>query len=115
MTPAAWARTVEDFLAGARDAIVLDGGAAVFDLAQAKYSISGERNKYLLHDTCCTISRRKSRGWLWALTSGGGMECLSEAAARHGAENRPQVPGLRLIYFSGHAPSKRRTSTNWAR
>lgn len=49
MTPEALARTVEDFLAGARDAIVLDDGAAVFDLAQAKYSISGERNKCLLH------------------------------------------------------------------
>jgi hypothetical protein len=49
MTPETLARTVEDFLAGARDAIVLDDGAAVFDLAQAKYSISGERNKCLLH------------------------------------------------------------------
>ena|ERR1700720_503610 len=49
ITPEALARTVEDFLAGARDAIVLDDGAAVFDLAQAKYSISGEHNKCLLH------------------------------------------------------------------
>jgi hypothetical protein len=49
MTPEALARTVEDFLAGARDAIVLEDGAAVFDLAQAKYSISGEHNKCLLH------------------------------------------------------------------
>jgi hypothetical protein len=49
MTPEALARTVEDFLAGARDAIVLDDGATVFDLAQAKYSISGEHNKCLLH------------------------------------------------------------------
>jgi hypothetical protein len=49
MTPEALARTVEDFLAGARDAIVLDDGATVFDLAPAKYSISGERNKCLLH------------------------------------------------------------------
>jgi len=49
MTPEALARTVQDFLAGARDAIVLDDGAAVFDLAQAKYSISGEHNKCLLH------------------------------------------------------------------
>jgi hypothetical protein len=49
MTPEALTRTVEDFLAGARDAIVLDVGAAVFDLSQAKYSISGERNKCLLH------------------------------------------------------------------
>ena len=28
---------------------MLDDGAVVFDLAQAKYSISGERNKFLLH------------------------------------------------------------------
>jgi hypothetical protein len=49
MTPETLARTVEDFLAGARDAVVLDDGAAVFYLAQAKYSISGEHNKCLLH------------------------------------------------------------------
>jgi len=49
MTPEALARTVEDFLAGARDAVVLDDGVPVFDLAQAKYSISGEHNKCLLH------------------------------------------------------------------
>jgi hypothetical protein len=49
MTPEALMGTVEDFLAGARDAVVLDDGAVVFDLAQSKYSISGERNKCLLH------------------------------------------------------------------
>ncbi len=49
MTPEALMRTVEDFLAGARDAVVLDEGAVLFDLAQAKYSVSGERNKCLLH------------------------------------------------------------------
>jgi hypothetical protein len=49
MTPETLARTIEDFLVGARDAVVLDDGAAVFDLAQAKYSISGEHNKCLLH------------------------------------------------------------------
>jgi len=59
MTPEALARTVEDFLAGARDAIVLDNGAAVFDLAQAKYSISGERNKCLLH--LCSSERNLVR------------------------------------------------------
>ena len=49
MTPEALIRVVEDFLAEARDAVVLDDGAVLFDLAQAKYSISGERNKCLLH------------------------------------------------------------------
>jgi hypothetical protein len=42
-------RTVEDFLVCARDAVIIEDGAVVFDLAQAKYSISGERNKCLLH------------------------------------------------------------------
>ena len=49
MTPESLAGTVEDFLAGSRGAVVLENGAVVFDLAQAKYSISGEWNKCLLH------------------------------------------------------------------
>src|SRR5260221_6015531 len=49
MTPEALIQVVEDFLAEARDAVVLDDGAVLFDLAQAKYFISGERNKCLLH------------------------------------------------------------------
>src|SRR5712692_2308168 len=49
MTPEALVRTVEDFLAEARDAVVLEDGAVAFDLAQTKYSISGEHNKCLLH------------------------------------------------------------------
>jgi len=42
-------RTVEEFLAEASGALVLEDGAITFDLAQAKYSISGEHNKCLLH------------------------------------------------------------------
>jgi hypothetical protein len=42
-------RTVEDFLISAHDAVIIEDGAVVFDLAQSKYSISGERNKCLLH------------------------------------------------------------------
>jgi hypothetical protein len=42
-------RAVDDFLAGSRGAVVLENGAVVFDLAQSKYSISGECNKCLLH------------------------------------------------------------------
>src|SRR6202162_1091783 len=49
MAPEDLIRTVGDFLAGARDAVVLDDGAALFDLAQASYSVSGERHKCLLH------------------------------------------------------------------
>src|SRR5437868_537844 len=49
MTPDALVRTVEEFLSQAHDAVVLEDGAVAFDLAQFKYSISGERNKCLLH------------------------------------------------------------------
>ena len=41
--------TVEDFLTSAHDAVIIEDGAVVFDLAQSKYSISGEWNKCLLH------------------------------------------------------------------
>ena len=38
-----------EFLEGARAAVVVEDGAVVFDLADSKYSISGEYNKCLLH------------------------------------------------------------------
>lgn len=49
MTPESLARTLNDFLAEAHDAVVMEDGAVAFDLAQAKYSISGETHKCLLH------------------------------------------------------------------
>ena len=49
MTPESLTRTVEDFLNEASGAVVLENGAVMFDLAQSKYSISGEYNKCLLH------------------------------------------------------------------
>ncbi len=49
MTPEALTRTVQDFLSEAAGAIVLEDGAVAFDLAQAKYSISGGHNRCLLH------------------------------------------------------------------
>jgi hypothetical protein len=49
VTPESLVRTVEDFLTCARDAVIIEDGAVVFDLAQSRYSISGERNKCLLH------------------------------------------------------------------
>lgn len=48
MTPDSLRRTVSDFLAESRAAVVIEDGAAVFDLTEAKYSISGEYNKCLL-------------------------------------------------------------------
>jgi hypothetical protein len=49
MTAEALTRTLQDFLAGASGAVVLEDGAVAFDLERAKYSISGEYNKCLLH------------------------------------------------------------------
>ena len=42
-------RTIETYLAGSRNAIVLEDGAALFDLTRSKYSLSGEYGKCLLH------------------------------------------------------------------
>jgi len=49
MTPEALVRSVQDFLSACCDAVVLEDGASVFDLAQSKYSISGEHGKCVLH------------------------------------------------------------------
>lgn len=42
-------RTLQEFLEEASSAVVLEDGAVAFDLARAKYSISGEYNRCLLH------------------------------------------------------------------
>jgi len=49
MNAEALTRALEEFLSEAVGAVVLEDGAVTFDLAQAKYSISGEHNKCLLH------------------------------------------------------------------
>ena len=49
VTPDALTRTVQDFLSEASGAVVLEDGAVAFDLTQAKYSISGDYDKCLLH------------------------------------------------------------------
>ena len=49
MTSEALVRAVEEFLSGARDAVVLENGAVTFDLGSAKYAVSGEHNKCVLH------------------------------------------------------------------
>jgi len=42
-------RTLADFLAASRQAVVREDGGVVFDLSRAKYSVSGEHGKCLLH------------------------------------------------------------------
>ena len=49
MTPESLRHMLAEFLEGARAAVVVEDGAVVFDLADSKYSISGEYNKCLLH------------------------------------------------------------------
>jgi hypothetical protein len=49
MTPDSLSQTLSEFLDGARAAVVVEDGAIAFDLADSKYSISGEYNKCLLH------------------------------------------------------------------
>ena len=49
MTSQNLAATLEGFLCGSNNAVVIEDGAVTFDLGQAKYSVSGETNKCLLH------------------------------------------------------------------
>src|SRR5271157_4683525 len=49
MTPDSLSQMLSDFLNGARAAVVVEDGAIVFNLAESKYSITGEYNKCLLH------------------------------------------------------------------
>src|ERR1700686_2415143 len=49
MTPESLSQMLCDFLDGARAAVVVEDGAIAFDLAEAKYSVSGEYHKCLLH------------------------------------------------------------------
>src|SRR5690349_26599 len=49
MTSQTLASTLEGFLSGSRGAVVMEDGAVVFDLERAKYSVSGENSKCLIH------------------------------------------------------------------
>src|SRR5215813_977429 len=42
-------RELTNFLAEAENAVVVEDGAVIFDLREARYSISGERGRCLLH------------------------------------------------------------------
>jgi hypothetical protein len=49
MNPDSLSQVFEEFLGGSRHAVVLEGGGQLFDLTEARYSISGEHQKTLLH------------------------------------------------------------------
>jgi hypothetical protein len=49
VTPESLTQMISGFLAGSRDVVVVEDGAITFDLADSRYSISGEYDKCLLH------------------------------------------------------------------
>jgi hypothetical protein len=49
MTPDLLARSLQEFLAASRSAVVLEDGQVLFDLETAQYSLSSEKNRCLLH------------------------------------------------------------------
>jgi hypothetical protein len=49
MTPDLLARSLQEFLADSRCAVVLEDGQVLFDLETAQYSLSSERDRCLLH------------------------------------------------------------------
>lgn len=49
MEAASLARTLQQYLAEARDAVVVEDGAVSFELARAHYSVTAERGKCVLH------------------------------------------------------------------
>lgn len=49
MTPESLGTVLTEFLGGSRATVVVEDGGVIFDLAEAKYSVSGEYGKCLLH------------------------------------------------------------------
>jgi hypothetical protein len=49
MTPDQLARSLQEFLAASRGALVIEDGRVLFDLVSAQYSLSSERDRCLLH------------------------------------------------------------------
>src|ERR1700720_2896131 len=49
MTPTLLARSLQEFLAASRSALVLEDGQVIFNLEAAQYSLSSEKDRCLLH------------------------------------------------------------------
>src|SRR5258706_15631966 len=86
MTPDSLSQMLSDFLDGAHAAVVVEDGAIAFDLAEAKYSVSGEYHKCLLHVWSSERNFvRRELDW------GGKATTLRVQAQRRG-QNRPPPP-----------------------
>ena len=80
MTPESLTHLREEFLLGSRHAVVLEDGARVFDLADSKYSVSGEYNKCLLH--LWSAERNTVRRILDAEVRNGNLRLMVEKLAQ---------------------------------
>src|SRR6201987_1664677 len=84
MTPEALSQTLQEFLGGSRHAVVLEDGARIFELADSKYSVSGEYNKCL-----CICGR-------WTGILSGGFWTQKSAMVHCGSRYRDSgTPGRR--------------------
>lgn len=74
MNPDLLARSLQEFLAGAENGVVVEDGQIIFDLASAQYSISAERGRCLLHlwseerNTVREVVEAESKNGLLALS-----------------------------------------------
>ena len=106
VTPQALTRTVQDFLSEAAGAVVLENGAVAFDLAQSKYSISGEYNRCLLHLWSAernAVRRVLEAGGQERHTAAGGAAAGTGAALEAG-----DLPRARPAYSNGSTRGPRR-------
>ncbi len=117
VTLQALTRTVEGFLSEAGGAVVLENGAVAFDLAQSKYSISGEYNRCLLH--LWSAERNAVRRVLDAEIKDGtlrlvvrGMAPCPERISSLWMFRRPRALNPKAAVLSGSAGAARAPSTD---
>src|SRR5258707_15135790 len=91
VTPEALTRTVQDYISQASGAVGLEDGSVVFDLGRAKYSISSEHNKCLLH--LWSVERNTVRR--------GTVSEVKNRALRSASQRRGQFGSLNLRISRG--------------
>src|SRR5260370_7794784 len=103
MQPESLLRTLEDFLAESPSAVVFEDGERIFDLSLARYSVSADHGKCLLHlwsDERNTVRRvldaetRKDALLLSVQRFGQGKPSRLEILL-HGDRRSPQAPTSR--------------------
>src|SRR5260370_1269065 len=100
MQPESLLRTLEDFLAEAPSAVVFEDGERIFDLSLARYSVSADHGKCLLHlwsDERNTVRRvldaeTKKDALLLSVQRFGQAKPSRLAILRHGDRPPPPPP-----------------------